>query len=110
MAEAPGATRRRRKIFDDLQLHLHDLDPPPLMLGFILGPMFDEYFLRALLLSRGSFITFVNRPIAGTLLGLIAVFATWQLIAFYLEMRKAKASGHPEPVTVSAPLGQVAEE
>ena len=38
-----------------------DLDAAPLMLGFILGPMQEEYFRRALLLSRGSFSTFVSR-------------------------------------------------
>jgi TctA family transporter len=35
-----------------------DLDPAPLILGFILGPMLEEYFRRSLLLSRGSFTVF----------------------------------------------------
>ena len=60
-----------------------DLDAAPLMLGFILGPMLEEYFRRAMLLSRGSFMTFVNRPISGGLLALIGVFVVWQLIAFF---------------------------
>ena len=51
-----------------------EMDPSPLMLGFILGPMLEENFRRSMLLSRGSFEVFVNRPISGTLLGLIAVF------------------------------------
>jgi TctA family transporter len=62
-----------------------ELDPAPLMLGFILGPMLEENFRRALLLSRGSFATFVTRPISGTLFGLIALFVVWQLIAFFLK-------------------------
>src|SRR6185369_11465902 len=66
------------------------LDPAPLMLGFILGPMLEENFRRALLLSRGSFTTFVTRPIAGTLIGLIALFVAWQLISFFLELRRAR--------------------
>jgi TctA family transporter len=64
------------------------LDPAPLMLGFILGPMLEENFRRSLLLSRGSFTTFVTRPISGTLLGLIALFVLWQLIAFVRQSRK----------------------
>jgi TctA family transporter len=68
-----------------------DLDAAPLMLGFILGPMLEENFRRALLLSRGSFLPFVTRPISGTLIGLIGLFIAWQLIAFFLQTRKAKA-------------------
>jgi putative tricarboxylic transport membrane protein len=66
------------------------LDPAPLMLGFILGPMLEENFRRALLLSRGSFTIFVTRPIAGTLIGLIAIFVVWQLTAFVRQARKGR--------------------
>jgi len=69
-----------------------DLDPPPLILGFILGPMLEENFRRALLLSRGSFTTFVTRPISGTLLGVIALVILWQLTAFF---RQARGAGTP---------------
>jgi putative tricarboxylic transport membrane protein len=65
-----------------------ELDPSPLMLGFILGRMLEENFRRALLLSRGSFTTFFNRPIAGSLMALIGVFVSWQLIAFALQVRR----------------------
>jgi putative tricarboxylic transport membrane protein len=40
----------------------------PLLLGFILGPMMEENFRRALLLSRGDFTTFITRPLSLTLL------------------------------------------
>ena len=66
-----------------------DLDAAPLMLGFILGPMLEENFRRALLLSRGSFGAFFTRPISGTLLSLIGVFIAWQLIAFFWQLRSA---------------------
>ena len=69
------------------------LDAAPLMLGFILGPMLEENFRRAMLLSRGSFGTFVTRPISGSLIGLIAVFTLWQLIAFVISAKKGKAKG-----------------
>ena len=68
-----------------------ELDPAPLMLGFILGPMLEENFRRALLLSRGSFTSFLTRPISGTLLGLIAIFIVWQVVAFFLQARKTTA-------------------
>jgi TctA family transporter len=68
-----------------------DLDPAPLLLGFILGPMLEENFRRALLISRGSFGIFVSRPISGTLIGLIAIFVAWQLVAFVVEGRRSSA-------------------
>ncbi|OZI16136.1 hypothetical protein CAL18_19515, partial [Bordetella genomosp. 7] len=40
----------------------------PLLLGLVLGPMMEENFRRALLLSRGDFLTFVERPLSASLL------------------------------------------
>jgi len=80
-----------------------DLDPAPLMLGFILGPMLEENFRRALLISRGSFDIFVTRPISATLLGLIGIFVLWQLTAFILQARNA-AGAHRMPEVKAAPL------
>ena len=39
-------------------------EPAPLMLGFILGPLMEEYFRRALVLSRGSPWIFVREPLS----------------------------------------------
>jgi TctA family transporter len=36
----------------------------PLLLGFVLGPMVEENFRRALLLSRGDPMIFLERPIS----------------------------------------------
>ena len=76
-----------------------ELDAAPLMLGFILGPMLEENFRRAMLLSRGSFGAFVTRPISGTLLSLIGVFVVWQVVAFVLQARKKSAMG-PTPMAL----------
>ena len=67
-----------------------DMDPSPLMLGFILGPMLEENFRRAMLLSRGSFEVFINRPISGTLIGLLTVFVVWQTLAFFRQRGKTQ--------------------
>lgn len=45
----------------------------PLLLGFILGPMMEEHFRRALLMSRGSFDIFWQRPISAVLLATVIV-------------------------------------
>ncbi|MDQ7990695.1 MAG: tripartite tricarboxylate transporter permease [Candidatus Dactylopiibacterium sp.] len=45
-----------------------DCDPAPLLLGFILGPLMEENFRRALIITQGDFHVFVARPISATLL------------------------------------------
>jgi len=75
-----------------------ELDAAPLMLGFILGPMLEENFRRALLLSRGDFLPFLTRPISGTLFGLIAAFIAWQVWAFVRQARKGRVKEEPTPL------------
>ena len=48
-------------------------EPAPLLLGFILGPMMEEYLRRALLLSRGDWSVFVTRPLSASLLAAAAI-------------------------------------
>jgi TctA family transporter len=45
----------------------------PLLLGLVLGPLMEENFRRALLLSRGNFMTFLERPLSASLLGVAAL-------------------------------------
>ena len=48
------------------------LEPAPMLLGFVLGKLMEEKLRQALALSEGSFMTFVERPVAATLLALAA--------------------------------------
>ena len=50
-----------------------DCEAAPLLLGFVLGPMMEENLRRALLLSRGDPMVFVQRPISLTLLVLSVI-------------------------------------
>jgi TctA family transporter len=86
------------------------LDPAPLMLGFILGPMLEENFRRSLLLSRGSFTVFVTRPISGTLMALIALFVVWQFTAFVRQARKNRADRQASPTPPGPPSHPTAPE
>lgn len=45
-----------------------DCEPAPFILAFILGPLMEENFRRAMLLSDGNFSSFVTKPISGFLL------------------------------------------
>jgi TctA family transporter len=45
-----------------------DCEPAPLLLGYILGPMMEEYLRRAMTLSRGDPVIFLERPISAAML------------------------------------------
>jgi TctA family transporter len=50
-----------------------DCEPAPMLLGFILGPMMEEYLRRAMLLSRGDPLILLQRPISATILVVAAL-------------------------------------
>ena len=50
-----------------------ECEPAPMLLGFILGPMMEEYLRRALLISRGDPTVLVTRPISATMLALALI-------------------------------------
>ncbi len=50
-----------------------DFEPAPLLMGFVLGPLLEEHLRRALIISRGDFAVFVERPISAGLLALAAL-------------------------------------
>lgn len=46
-----------------------DCEPAPFLLGFVLGPMLEDHFRRAMLVSRGDPMIFLTHPISAALLG-----------------------------------------
>jgi TctA family transporter len=68
-------------------------EPAPLILGFILGPMMEENLRRALLLSRGDPMTFLQKPISATLL---AISALLLLIVVAPVVRKKREEAFQE--------------
>lgn len=64
----------------------------PILLGFVLGPMMEENFRRALLLSRGDMLVFLQRPISGTFMALSALL----LIAVTWSSLRARRRGLPQ--------------
>ncbi len=61
----------------------------PLILAFILGPMFEEHFRRSLVLSFGSFGIFFERPISATFLVLAIVLLAFSLLPMFQKMRNS---------------------
>jgi putative tricarboxylic transport membrane protein len=54
----------------------------PIIMGLILGPMLEENFRRTLLLSRGDFAVFFQRPISATALAVCAVLVIWSIRSY----------------------------
>ncbi|WP_319241210.1 tripartite tricarboxylate transporter permease [uncultured Propionivibrio sp.] len=65
-----------------------ECEPAPLLLGFILGPMMEEYLRRAMLLSRGDFTVFLTRPISATLLALSAAALALVVLPAFRKTRE----------------------
>jgi TctA family transporter len=53
------------------------LEAAPLMLGLILGPMFEEYFRRQMMISGGSLVPFIERPISLALVLALSMVVIW---------------------------------
>jgi putative tricarboxylic transport membrane protein len=68
-------------------------EPAPLLLAFILGPLMEENLRRAMLLSRGDPVVFVQRPISATLL---AVALLLLVIVLLPMVRKSRDSAFKE--------------
>jgi putative tricarboxylic transport membrane protein len=65
-------------------------EPAPLLLGYILGPMMEEYLRRALTLSRGDPMIFLARPISAAML-IAALLALCSLVLPSVRATRSKA-------------------
>jgi len=63
-------------------------EPAPLLLGFILGPMMEEYLKRALKLARGDWSVFITRPVSAALLALAVALLLLVLLPAIKSKRK----------------------
>ncbi len=78
-------------------LLLLKFEPAPILLGFVLGPRFEENFRRALIISRGDMATFIERPISAAFIGLCVLLIGAQI---YVRMR-----GPKKPSGLAVPQG-----
>jgi putative tricarboxylic transport membrane protein len=63
-------------------------EPGPLPLAFVLGPMIEASMRQSLLMSGGSFLIFLERPISVSLIGIFAVLAIAQAAATFRKRQK----------------------
>ena len=65
-----------------------DCEPAPMLLGFILGPMMEEYLRRALLISKGDASVFVTRPVSAVMLALATLLLVTVLLPTIRKTRE----------------------
>jgi TctA family transporter len=70
--------------------HKFGCEPAPMMLGFILGPMMEEFLRRALLLSKGDPTILVTRPISAVML-FVAVVLLFIVLTPALRKKREEA-------------------
>jgi TctA family transporter len=73
-------------------LEENDFPLAPMILGLILGPLVEENLMQSLIKSRGGFVAFFDRPIAGTLGAVtLGIWALMLTLAVYRQLRKARS-------------------
>ncbi|MEX0752554.1 MAG: tripartite tricarboxylate transporter permease [Xanthobacteraceae bacterium] len=69
----------------------YDWPAAPMILGLVLGPLFEENLRRAMDMSHGSGLIFVSRPISGVLLAAALLALTVPTLFAALRQRRALA-------------------
>lgn len=69
-------------------MRLYKFEPAPLLIGFVLGPMMEEFFRRAMLLSRGDPLIFLERPGSAALLGISVLLLVWAVMPGRSQSKK----------------------
>ena len=62
-------------------LKLLDFEPAPMLIGFILGPMVEQNFRRALVITQGDYIELLSRPITACFLAATVILLLWMVIS-----------------------------
>ena len=61
-----------------------------IVLGYVLGPMLEENFRRAMLVSNGHLSMYIERPISACFIGATTLLLLVQLYSYFRKMRKPK--------------------
>lgn len=73
-----------------------DYPAVPLILGLVLGPMFEESLRQALILAQGNPMVFLHRPVTGVILALITIVILWGVagksVTGFLKRRRKVAA------------------
>lgn len=63
-----------------LFMRRYDLPVPPLVMGIILGPMAEQFFLTSMVANQNDLTVFVTRPVSAVILAISALMIVWPLL------------------------------
>ena len=70
-----------------------ECEPAPLLLGFVLGKLMEEYLRRAMTISRGDWSVFVTRPLSASLLAVAAIMLVIVFLPAIAKKREEAFAG-----------------
>jgi putative tricarboxylic transport membrane protein len=73
----------------------NDFPLPPLVLALVLGPMLENNMMRALTLSNGDYMIFLQKPVSAVFLILAILWLVVPFITKQLKKRKEKLQSNP---------------
>jgi putative tricarboxylic transport membrane protein len=73
----------------------NDFPLPPLVLALVLGPMLENNMMRALTLSNGDYMIFLQKPVSAVFLILAILWLLIPFITKQLKKRKEKLQSNP---------------
>ena len=63
-------------------------DAAPLIVGLVLGPEMESSLRRSLVMSKGSFMSVVTRPISGTILLIAVIYLVFSAVGKYRKKNR----------------------
>jgi putative tricarboxylic transport membrane protein len=73
----------------------HDLPIPPLVMGIILGPMAEQFFLTSMIANDNDLTVFITRPVSAVILAIAALTIAWPLFKGRRAGGALRAPGDP---------------
>jgi len=67
----------------------YDLPIPPMVMGIILGPMAEQYFLTSMVSHQNDLTVFVTRPVSAVALGCAVLLLGWAVVKHARSRRRA---------------------
>jgi putative tricarboxylic transport membrane protein len=67
----------------------YDLPIAPLVMGLILGPMAEQYFLTSMVANHNDLSIFVTRPVSAVILGIAVLLVLWAIMKAVKGRRSA---------------------
>ncbi len=70
----------------------YDFPTSPVIIGMILGPLAEQQFRRAMTISQGDMMVFLERPLSATILAIAALAIVVPIYLKHREMRRVRAA------------------